>query len=60
MKLESTRLAVIPTDSYSEVLTYEFKGKIEDNTFLIYINAKTGKEENILILLETEGGLLTI
>lgn len=60
MQLESTRLAVIPTDSNSEVLTYEFKGKIEDNTFLIYINAKTGKEENVLILLETEGGLLTI
>lgn len=60
MTLESTRLAVIPTDSNSEVLTYEFKGKIDDNTFLIYINAKTGKEENVLILLETEGGLLTI
>jgi len=60
MQLENTRLAVIPTDSNGEVLTYEFKGKIEDNTFLIYINANTGKEENVLILLETEGGLLTI
>lgn len=60
MKLEKTRLAVIPTDSNNEVLTYEFKGKIEDNTFLIYINANTGKEENILILLETGRGLLTI
>ena len=43
MKLEKTRLTVIPTDSNSEVLTYEFKGTIEDNTFLIYINANTGK-----------------
>lgn len=60
MKLEKTRLAIIPTESNNEVLTYEFKGTIEDNTFLIYINAKTGKEENILILLKTEGGLLTI
>ncbi len=60
MKLEKIRLAVIPTDSNKEVLTYEFKGTIEDNTFLIYINARTGKEENILILLKTEGGLLTI
>jgi len=60
MKLEESRLAVIPTDSNNEVLTYEFKGRIEDNTFLIYINANTGKEENILILLETKGGLLTI
>ena len=60
MTLEETRLTVIPTDSNGEVLTYEFKGTIEDNTFLIYINAKTGKEENILILLKTEGGVLTI
>lgn len=60
MKLETTRLAIIPTASNNEVLTYEFKGTIEDNTFLIYINANTGKEENILILLKTEGGLLTI
>ena len=60
MKLEETRLAVIPTPSNGEVLTYEFKGTIEDNTFLIYINAETSKEENILILLKTEGGLLTI
>ena len=60
MKLEEIRLAVIPTDSNNEVLTYEFKGTVEDNTFLIYVNAKTGKEENILILLKTEGGMLTI
>jgi len=60
MVLEKARLAVIPTVSNNEVLTYEFKGTIEDNTFLIYINANTGKEENILILLETKGGILTI
>lgn len=60
MKLEKVRLAVIPTNSNKEVLAYEFKGSIEGNTFLIYINANTGKEENILILLRTEGGLLTI
>ena len=60
MKLEKTRLAVIPMDSNNEVLTYEFKGQIDGNTFLIYINTSTGEEENILILLKTEGGLLTI
>ena len=60
INLESTRLVVIPTNSNNEVLTYEFKGKIDNNTFLIYINANTGEEENILILLETKGGILTI
>lgn len=60
MKLQHSRLTVIPVDGNKEVLAYEFKGTVEDNTFLIYINANTGKEENVLILLETEGGLLTI
>ncbi len=55
MKLEKSRLAIIPTNSNNEVLTYEFKGTIEDKEFLIYINAKTGKEENILLLLNTPG-----
>lgn len=60
MNLQEVRLALIPTDSLNEVLTYEFKGTIDSKTFLIYINAHTGTEENILILLETEGGMLTI
>lgn len=52
--------AVIPTENGDEVLCYEFKGKIQDKEFLVYINVETGKEENILIILETEGGTLTI
>lgn len=53
-------LAVIPTDSKSEILTYEFKGKIEDREFLIYINASSGLEEKILMILDTPGGTLTM
>lgn len=60
LKIENVRFAVIPTVSKNEVLTYEFKCKVEDKTFLIYINANTGKEENVLLLLETKGGILTI
>lgn len=60
MKIDSKRLALIPTDSNNEILTYEFKGTVDDKTFLVYINAKTGIEENVLILLETEGGIVTM
>lgn len=56
----SERIAIIPTDSKDEVLTYEFKGKIDDREFIIYVNAKTGMEEKILIILDTPGGILTI
>lgn len=53
-------LAIIPTDSKKEVLVYEFKGRINEKDFIIYINAKTGKEENILLIVNTKGGTLTI
>ncbi len=58
--IESEGLAIIPNDAKDEVLTYEFKGKISDRDFLVYINANTLVQEKIYILLETEGGTLAI
>jgi len=56
----SSGLAIIPTDVKTEVLTYEFKGKVDNRDFIVYINAETGKEEDILIILNTPNGILTI
>lgn len=56
----STGLALIPKDSLEEVLCYEFKGTFKDKNFIIYINADNGREENILLLIESEDGILTI
>ncbi len=58
--IESEGLAIIPNDAKDEVLTYEFKGKVKDRDFLVYINANTLVQEKIYILLETEGGTLAI
>ena len=52
--------AIIPTDSKDEVLTYEFKGIVEEREFLVYINTDTLEEEKVLIILETPGGTLTM
>lgn len=61
LEILSEGLAVIPVENTEEeVFCYEFKGKIEDKEFLVYINAETGEEEEILVILETEGGTLTI
>jgi len=60
LNIDSIRLAVIPLESKREVLCYELKGKYEERDFLIYINAETGKEEKILMLLETPNGILTM
>ena len=51
--------AIIPTEWKTEVYCYEFKGKVDDKEFLVYINTETGKEEDILVILNTPGGILT-
>lgn len=61
LKVTDSRLALIPTDSVEEKLCWEFKcGTDDDETILVYINAQTGVEEEILILLITDSGTLTI
>jgi len=56
LKVREGRLAVIPTGADSEKLTWEFEGDLDQETFLIYINAMTGREEKILRLYKTEEG----
>ena len=60
MNIESEGLAIIPTEWKSEILCYEFKGKIDNREFLVYINAENGKEEDILIITNTPNGTLTM
>lgn len=58
--IKSSGLAVIPTNYGSEILCYEFTGKVEDKDFLVYINANTGAEEEVLIIINSEEGILTM
>lgn len=60
IEINSEKLAIIPTEWKTEILCYEFKGKVEDKEFLIYINAENGKEEDVLVILDTPGGTLTM
>lgn len=59
LEITSQGLAIIPTEWNTEIFCYEFKGKINDTDFLVYVNAETGKEENILVIIETPDGILT-
>ena len=59
LNLTSEGLAIIPTEWKTEILCYEFKGKIDDTDFLVYINAENGREENVLIIINTPNGILT-
>lgn len=60
LKILSEKKAVIPKEDKSEKYCYEFKGVVDDRNFLVYINVETGEEEEILVILETEDGTLTI
>ena len=60
LDIQSEGLAVIPTEWKTEILCYEFKGKVEDREFLVYINAENGREEDILIITNTPNGTLTM
>lgn len=56
----SSGIAIIPTESKNEILVYEFKGRIDEREFIIYLNATTGVEEKILLIVNTPGGILTM
>lgn len=60
LEIISEGLAIIPTEWQTELLCYEFKGKIKDTEFLVYVNAENGREEDILVIKETPNGILTM
>ena len=60
LSVNAVSLCVIPKDSMREVLCYEFHGTYKDKNFIIYINAENGREEDILLLIESETGILTV
>ena len=60
LQISSEGLAIIPTEFQTEILCYEFKGKVDDKEFLVYINAENGREEDILIIINTPNGTLTM
>jgi len=60
IEILSEGLAVIPTDWATEKLTYEFKGRVDEKEFIVYVDAATGKEEKIFMIVDTPGGRMTV
>lgn len=60
MEIFSTKLCVIPLEFGGEVLCYEFYGAMQGNEYYVYINANNGKQENILRVVSTSEGDLTV
>ena len=61
LTVRSHQMAVIPSPGGEERYCHEFLCRAEDDrNYLVYVNAETGAQEKILILLEDESGTLTI
>ena len=60
LTVEKSKVAVIPTAGKNEVLTYEFTCSSGNDTILVYINAETGLEEQIYIVLQQDNGILVV
>lgn len=56
LAVERAQLCVIPSDS-GEKLCYEFKGTYQGSTYLVYINALSGRQEQLLKVVEESTGL---
>ncbi|MGI6269897.1 MAG: PepSY1/2 domain-containing protein [Candidatus Howiella sp.] len=59
LTVERVGTALIPTDGGEEKLCYEFSCTDGDQRILVYVNCNTLEQENILILLMVDGGMLT-
>lgn len=60
-QIDSEAKAVIPTPGKYEMLCYEFTCQdSEGRQYIVYVNAATGEQERILLLLQDEGGTLTM
>lgn len=61
LSVQRTQLTLVPNLAGSgEILAYEFLTRYGNETYLIYINAETGEEEQILQQIQTDGGTFTL
>ena len=61
LEVLATQLALVPSDGKYETLCHEFKcAAPDDRHYIIYVDAQSGQQHKILILLEDESGALTL
>ncbi|MFR1518907.1 MAG: PepSY1/2 domain-containing protein [Clostridia bacterium] len=60
LTVESMREVVVPNDFGGEYHAYEFKCMALGHPVLVYIDADTGAESEVLLILESDNGILTV
>ena len=56
LKVTSSCTAVIPTEGGGELLCYEFRCKMGNDTYVVYFDANSQKQVKIFKILSTENG----
>lgn len=60
LEVRSHAMALIPVTPETEVLCHEFKCTMGEESYILYINAATGEEEQIYKIIDSENGQLVI
>ncbi|ADL07524.1 germination protein YpeB [Thermosediminibacter oceani DSM 16646] len=60
LEVRRIRKVIIPDPALKERFCYEVDANLDDERYLIYINAQNGREEQILKVVETENGTMTM
>lgn len=60
LEIGSRELALIPITPETEKLCYEFKCTLGDDSYILYINAEDGSEEQVFRIIDSEDGTLVI
>lgn len=58
LTIETQKLALIPVEYGEETLCYEYMCSLNNSTYYVYINAKTGEEQQVLKIISTTNGNL--
>lgn len=58
LETDNVRLCLIPFKN-AEILCYEIAGTYQDNEYRVYIDANTGEEVQVLLILETSNGIMS-
>ena len=60
IEVENVRLVIVPVGEKTEKLCYEFSGTFDGSTYYVYIDASSGRQVEMFIVIEssTEGTLL--
>ncbi|NCB30526.1 MAG: germination protein YpeB [Clostridia bacterium] len=60
LEIGSREMALIPITPETEKLCYEFKCTLGEDSYIIYINAQDGSEEQVFRIIDSEDGTLVI